>query len=263
MAEAKKVDMSFWDHLRELINRLRIIIYALIISTIVVMVVPVSFDLSSFFSANPFYLTITSYVIINFQERFLPPDAQLLPLSPTAPLEVYMFISVILGVVLSMPVISYELYKFLNPALYKRERKAVAQFVAAFAGLFIFGFALGYFYIVPLTMRMLFLFANLLHLPPLYDFTEFFSLIGLSLFLCGLIFTFPTYIVLLVKVGILETNRLTKNRKYLYGGILILIAFLDPDPGLVTEALVFVPVIILMEASILIAKRIEKAREAN
>ncbi len=252
--------MSFLDHTKELLNRLRMILYSVIISTIIVTLMPVSLDFSA---TNLFYSTVTSSVIRNLQERFLPAEAELLPLSFLAPLEVYVFVSIILGVIISLPVISYELYKFINPALYSHEKKAVLQFVVSFFGLFIFGFVLGYLYVVPATMRMLFMFSNLLNLPPKYDFAAFFSLIGFTLLLCGLIFTLPTYIVLLVKANILKTESLTKNRKYLYGVLLILIAIVDPEPGLVTESLVFIPLVILTEISIIIAKRIEKAREAS
>jgi len=257
-------ESSFWDHLVELTKRLRMIVISLIISTVVVMTVPVTLDFAGFLSTtNPFYPTMATLVIRDFQQKFLPPEAQLLPMSPFAPLEVYMLISVVLGVIISTPVISYELYKFLNPALHKHERKAALQFVASFVGLFIFGFMLGYLYIVPTTMRTALVFSNMLGLTNLfYSFNEFFSIVSLSLFLCSMIFTFPIYIVLLVKVGILHTRQLTKNRKYLYGGVIVLIAFLDPEPGLVTEGILFIPIIVLLEASIIIAKRIEKKREA-
>lgn len=254
--------MTFLQHTKELLNRLRTILYSVAISTIIVMLMPASTDFSDFSLTNLYYATITSSLIKNLQERFLPAEAELLPLSFLAPLEVYIFVSIILGVVISLPVIAYELYKFINPALYKHERKAALQFVASFFGLFIFGFVLGYLYIVPITMRMLFSFSSLLGLPPKYDFASFFSVVGFTLLLCGLIFTLPIYIVLLVKAGILETRYVTKNRKYLYGILIIMIAILDPEPGLVTESLVFIPLVILTEVSIIIAKRIEKAREA-
>lgn len=254
--------MTFLEHTKELLNRFRIVLYSVVISTIIVMLMPASMDFSDFSATNLFYATITSSVIRNLQERFLPAEAELLPLSFLAPLEVYVFVSIILGVVISLPVIAYELYKFINPALYKHERKAALQFVASFFGLFLFGFLLGYLYTVPITMRMLFLFSSLLDLPPKYDFASFFSVVGFTLLLCGLIFTFPTYIVLLVKAGILETKYITKNRKYLYGVLIIMVAIVDPEPGLVTESLVFIPLVILTEVSIIIAKRIEKAREA-
>ena len=255
--------MSFMSHIKELINRLRTIMIAVVISTIAAMLVPVSLDFSNVSAVNPLYTTLTSSTIMNIQESFLPPEAELLPLSFLAPLEVYLFVAIILGVVISMPVISYEIYKFINPALYKHERKAILQFVISFVGLFAFGFILGYLYIVPLSMRTIFIFSDLLNLPASYAFSEFFSLVGFALLTCGLIFTLPTFVVLLVKAGILETKSLIGNRKYLYGFLVIIIAILDPDPSLVTEALVFLPLVILTEISILIGKRVEKNRKTS
>ena len=263
MAEDKKVDMSLMDHLMELLNRSRKIIISIIIFTVVAMVMPISIDFSSFSTDNPFYPTITSFVIRNLQDRFLPVEAELLPLSFLAPLEVYVFISLILGALISLPVIFYELFKFVSPALHVHERKVAFQFVGAFVGLFVFGFIMGYLFILPMTMRVLFLFSKLLDLPPKYDFTVFFSTVGFSLLLCGLIFTFPMYVILLVKAGILKITTVTKNRKYLYGGLIIIIAILDPEPGLITEGIVFIPLMILIEISILVAKRIERNREVS
>ena len=255
--------MSFLVHIKELLNRLRTIIMTVVIFTIVVMVVPISLDFSNTSVANPYYQTITSFTIRNIQERFLPTEAELLPLTFLAPLEVFVFVALILGITISTPVISYEIYKFLNPALYKHERKMVLQFVASFVGLFAGGFVFGYFYVVPLSIRTIFIFSDMLNLPPTYAFSEFFSLVGFALLACGLLFTLPTFLVLLVKAGILKTKSLTGNRKYLYGGLVIIIALIDPDPGLVTEALVFLPLVILTEISILVAKRIERTRKES
>ena len=162
-----------------------------------------------------------------------------------------------------MPIISYEIYKFINPALYKHERNAILQLLISFVGLFAFVFIFGYLYIVHLSIRTIFIFSDMLNLPPIYAFSEFFSLVGFALLTCGLIFALPTFLVLLVKAGILETKSLTGNRKYLYGFLVIIIALLDPDPGLVTESLVFLPLVVLTEISILIAKRIEKTHKAS
>ena len=255
--------MSFLGHIKELLNRLRTIIMAVVISTIAVMVVPINLDFLNASAVNPYYPSIVSFTIRNIQERFLPAEAELIPLTFLAPLEVFVFVALILGIVISTPVISYEIYKFLNPALYKHERNMALQFVASFVGLFAGGFIFGYFYVVPLSIRMIFIFSDILNLPPTYAFSEFFSLVGFALLTCGLLFTLPTFLVLLVKAGILKTKSLTGNRKYLYGGLVIIIALVDPDPGLVTEALVFLPLVILTEISILIAKRIERTRKAS
>ncbi|MFQ6126875.1 MAG: twin-arginine translocase subunit TatC [Candidatus Heimdallarchaeota archaeon] len=253
MSSDEEVKLTFWGHLVELFRRLRIIFFAIAICTIVVMVVPISFE-----SSGMWYPTITSTVIKQMQIDFLPSGAELLPFHWIAPLEVYLFISIILGVMISSPVIAYELYKFINPALRKREKKAVLKFVVPFVGLYFVGSTFGYLLIAPIMMRTLMGFAGLLGLPPIYEFADFYSLIGMTLFISGLIFTFPVFLIALVKAGFITTGFIRRNRRYVYGGIIILIAIIDPEPGLVTEAVLFIPILILMESSLLIARRIER-----
>ena len=258
MSKNDKVDMTFWDHLTELFTQLRKSFYAFIISTMAVMIVPTSIEALNFDLSNPFYPTIATMVINNFQERFLPQGITLIPISFYASLEVYIYVSVVMGATIGLPVASYELYKFLRPALHEHEKRFALKFTAAFIALFIFGFVLGYLYIVPLTFRTMILFSSLQNLTPLYNFTEFLSMVGTILVICGLIFTFPIYIYLLVKANILKIEQLTRNRKYLYGALLILTAVIDPDPTLVTEVVTFIPMVILMELTIFLSKRIEK-----
>lgn len=258
MSKPEQGEMSFWDHLRELLKRLRRVIFAFILATLIVMIVPVSTNINP---SSFFYETLATLLINEFQGRFLPQGIVLIPLSFYAPLEIYIFISVIIGAIVGLPVAAYELYHFLSPALHEHEKNFALKFVAVFVGLFAFGFILGYLYIVPITFRTMLVFADLLNLTPTYYFTEFFSMVGMILLVSGLIFTFPIYIYLLVKANIVKTQQLTQNRKYLYGGILVLIAVVDPDPSLITEMVMFIPVIILMEISIFLSKRIEKEQE--
>jgi sec-independent protein translocase protein TatC len=232
--------------------------YAVAVSTIIFMVFPISVDLGSLFSSNPTYVTLSMFVIRKVQEDFLPAAVELLPIDWFAPMEVYFYISILLGVIVSLPIIAYEFYKFINPALYERERNYLFPFVVSFTALFIFGFILGYVFVIPLTMQMLLLFVGPLGLTPSYEFAGFFSLVGGVLFLIGILFTFPVFFILLVKAGILSTEYVTKNRKYLYPGLIIGIALVDPDPTLVTEIVVGLPLIALMELSVIIARRFEK-----
>jgi len=261
MPEGEGKELTFMEHLTELLSRLRTILYALIISTIAVMVVPISLDLSSLSASNPWYQTISSFVIRKLQMDFLPVDVELLPISWFAPLEVYIYVSIMLGAAISSPVIMYEAYKFINPALHHHERRLVYAFVISFTGLFIFGFTLGYVLIIPATIRAMVLFTKMLGLPTTYGFSDFFSIVMMTLLLSGFIFTFPTYVVLLVKAGIITTEQIKKSRKYIYAGAIVLIAIIDPEPSLVTEATCIIPIIVLMEASILIGRRFEKQRE--
>jgi sec-independent protein translocase protein TatC len=263
MSDERGKELTFMGHLAELISRLRIVIYALVISGIAVMVVPISFDFSQMSTANPWYQTISSFVITKMQSDFLPAEAdvELLPISWFAPLEVYLFVSLGLAVIVSSPVIMYQLYKFINPALHQSERRLVYPFVIAFTGLFLFGVALGYLLVIPATIRAMVMFTGLLNLTPTYAFAEFFSVVMTTLILCGFIFTFPIYVVLLVKLGIVSTEQIKKSRKYIYLGAVILIALIDPEPSLVTEITLIIPIIVLMEISLLIGRRYEKQRE--
>jgi len=252
MSAEEQEGLTFWEHTIELFSRLRTVIYALIISTIFVMVVPIPLNLGNVSTSGPWYETVSSFII-----DFLPADIELLPISWFAPLEVYIYVSLMLGVVISSPIIIHEIYKFINPALQQREKKFVFPFVISFTGLFIGGFALGYTIVVPATVKAMVLFAKLLGLNPTYSFSDFFSLVMMTLLLCGFIFTFPIYIVLLVKIGIITTEQIKKNRKYIYLGAVILIALVDPEPSLVTEIVTIIPLIVLMEISLLIARRFE------
>jgi len=224
------------------------------------MLLPININATS---PNFFYQTIASAIINNFQERFLPENISLIPISFYAPLEVYLFISFIIGAAVSFPVALYQIYRFFSPALQLHERAFALKFTASFIGLFSFGLTLGYLYIVPLTFNTMLLFAELLNLSLTYNFADFFSMVGMILLITGLLFTFPIYVYLLVRVGILKTHQLTKNRKYLYGAIFIIIAIVDPDPSLITEIVTFIPIIILMEITILLSKRLEKSRKEN
>lgn len=263
MSDKEKKWLSFWEHLTELLSRFRIVAYAIIISTVAVMVIPISIDLSGISALNPWYQTISSFVIRKLQTDFLPADIELLPISWFAPLQVYIFVSMMLGVLISSPVIMYELYNFINPALHQRERSLLYPFIIAFTGLFIFGFILGYVVIIPATVRAMVMFTKMLGLNPVYGFSDFFSVVMMTLLLTGFIFTFPIYVVLLVQAGIITTEQIKKNRKYIYVGAIVLIALIDPEPSLITEITCIIPIIILMEASILIAHRFEKQREED
>ena len=261
MSENNRSDMTFWQHLMELLTHLRTIIYSLIISTIIALLIPINLDFLKISLSDPFYPTIISFIIKDLQDRFLIEGVELLPISFLAPLVVYVQISFILGFIISLPVLSNELYKFFQPALYEREKKSLFIFSTSFILLFAFGLITGYFFVVPITMRSLFWFSDLLYLTPKYEFSAFFSLVGITLLLCGLLFTFPLFIIFLVKIGLIGTEWISKNRKYIYGGLVILIAIVDPDPSLITEILIFIPLVIITEISILISKRIEKSRE--
>lgn len=252
-------ELTLWEHLNELVRRLRVIFIAVVISSLFMMIFPVSLDIIPN-SVNPWYPTPTTFVIRKLQQDFLPAGVTVIPISLFAPIEVYIVVSLMLGILVSLPVIAYELYRFIYPALHENEKKLINIFILSFLVLFAAGFSIGYFFVTPASIRVLLLFSQFVGLPSIYGFTEILWLVVGSLLVCGFILTLPIYVNLLVRAGILKTQTVTKNRRYIYPLIIIGIALIDPDPTVITETLIGLPLIILIEVSIIISKRFEKTR---
>ncbi|MEM3062855.1 MAG: twin-arginine translocase subunit TatC [Nitrososphaerota archaeon] len=253
-------ELTFWEHTRELLVRLKRIFYSIIIATLISMLIPIDIFSINISATNPWYPTLTTFIINKVTKDFLPSDVKLIPIGLMDPLEIYIFSSLVIGISLSMPIIVYETYKFVNPALYEHERKFIYKLTISFTALFLFGVIFGYLFVMPITMRILLLSAKLLNLEPQYSFSSFFSVVIGGIFVCGLAFTFPIFIITLIKFGIVKTEYFSKNRKYLYAAILIALAILTADPTILSDIILFVPIFILMELTIIIGKRIEKSR---
>jgi len=237
-------------------------VYVLFASSLAVMLVPINIESISLSLTQPIYETLATYVIKKVRTDLLPPGVELLPMDWFAPFTVYMAVSIFLGAVISSPVIIYEIYRFVGPALRRNERRYIFLFTASFSLLFLTGVLFGYLIVVPTTFRMLLASTLFLDLVPRYEFTSFFSLILGGLAMTGFMFTFPVFFVTLVKAGIVKTSLVTKARRYLYAGLFILIAITTPDPTILSDVIIFLPVLLLTEASIVIGKRIEKARRS-
>lgn len=257
---SSSTEMPMWEHLEELLTRLRRMFYSIIITTVFVMMFPTDFDPAAIFR-NPEYTTLATFVIKRIQEDFLPADVELIPISYYAPLQVYLYVSLVLGIAASSPVIAYELHRFINPALYDSEKKTVAPFLILFTVLFALGFILGYFLVMPATLRVLLLSAEALGLSSKYGFEQFFSLAAGGLLMCGFVMTFPIYLALLVRAGVIETEQILKNRKYMYGALIIAVSILDPDPTLITEMFLGFPLILILEVTVRILGRWERSHE--
>ena len=91
---------------------------------------------------------------------------------------------------------------------------------------------------------------------------DFYKLVLSFTLIVGLSFTFPAFFVILVKYGILRTKMFTKNRKYLYAALFVLAMIMTPDGGFpIGNLLIWVPMVLLMEIGVLVARRYEKEGE--
>ncbi len=254
--------LPLWEHVAELAKLLRIWIYTLVVATIVFMVLPA--DLS--FLQNPFafYKPLVSVVLLGVKNRLLPSEIQLIPGSFTAPVEVYVIASVVLGFAISVPVLAYEIYRFVDPALKPQEKRAVYPFVSSFSLLFLAGVLFGFFVVLPFIVYGTLIFNPYTGVDlAAVNIEDFYGLVFSSLLMTGFAFTMPVFLVLVVKFGMIGTRVLTRSRKYLWVSVFILTAVITPDGGPVADLALFVPIIILLEGSILVARRYEKEKPAR
>lgn len=247
---------TIWEHVGELSHRLRVVFYSVIATTVFFMVFPAN---SSFLS-NPlaFYDPLIALVLRQVVKDTLPSGVQLIAGELTAPLEIYLIGSFILGVAASAPVIAYEIFKYVNPALYPEERRVAFPFIASFSILFFLGGLFGYRILTPFMIWAMVPFFNIANATPFINAMDFYNLVFVSTLATGFSFTMPVFFVLLVRFGILKTSYVTKRRLYIYAAMYIVTAAVTPDGGPLADLALFVPMILLLELAVLFGKRYEK-----
>jgi sec-independent protein translocase protein TatC len=250
--------MTFWEHLDELLSRLRVIFIAVIVSGLLIGFWPA--DPKGFLDPSGLYQPIISVIMLRIRAELLPEGAKLIAGGLMDTAYVYITLSFLIGVVVSSPIIGYELFAFINPALYPSERKHIFKFLSAFLGLFAFGVVVAYKLILPLTFRIIIWFITSGGAEPLINIQDFYNMIITLIIGSGLMYTAPVFMVLLVQVGILQPDFMAGKRKIMYVAFLVVTAIITPDPTIITDVIILVPFLAIFELGILAAKRIERRR---
>jgi len=247
---------TIWEHISELSVRLRIVFYAVIISTTFFMVFPANAS----FLRNPiaFYDPIIALVLKQVVKDVLPPRIQLIASEFTAPLEIYLIASLILGLSVSSPVIAYEVYRYVAPALYPHERRAISPFLAAFTILFAVGVVFGYKVLAPFILWGMIPFFILTSALPIITAMDFYNLVFITTLVSGFSFTMPAFFVLFVRFGIIKTSYVTTRRRYIYAALYIICAIVTPDGGPLADIALFVPMAVLLEVAVFFGRRYER-----
>jgi sec-independent protein translocase protein TatC len=248
------------EHIRELASRLKVWMYAFVVSTLFFLVFPG--DPSSFFS-NPLqiYRPIITTILRGVRQWLLPPQYILIGGTVTAPLEIIVVGAAVFGFLASIPVLAYEVYEFIDPAIRPNEKQSITPFVTAFTILFLCGALFAFFVLLPFVFTFSIPFFNAIGVSTFVYADDFYNLVFFVLLLTGLAFTAPVFFVLLVKLHVIETRILTKNRVYLWAGVFILTAIASPDGGPLADIALFIPMIIMIEVAIRIARRYETTPE--
>jgi len=164
----------------------------------------------------------------------------------------YLKVSLLVGILLAVPVITYEFWMFVAPGLYKNERRLMLPIVLISSVFFVGGALFGYFIVFPYGFKFLLGFAteNLRPLPSMKEYLSFSSKLLLAF---GFVFELPLVITFLARLGLVGVPFLKRNRKYALLLFFVGSAFLTP-PDVVTQIMMSFPLMILYEISIIGAK---------
>ena len=187
----------------------------------------------------------------------LPADrAKPITLGVTEPFMTSLKVSVYAGFALALPVVLWQLWGFLAPAVDPRARRAVVVLVTAATGLFAAGLAFAYAVVLPAAVRFLTTFDSNLYEIQIRA-SEYYSFVSLSLLAVALVFEMPVVVLGLVRFSLLSAARLRRNRRIGYAAMATL-AVLLPGVDPVTTLIMTVPLIGLFEASVWLATVFER-----
>jgi sec-independent protein translocase protein TatC len=237
---------TFIEHLEELRKRLIISLIA----------VGIGFGISYVFSKEIFqFLTIPLV-------RALPPGANMIYTRLPEAFFTYLKVALLAGIFVASPVVLYQIWLFVAPALYSHEKKYVIPFVIFSTLLFVGGGAFGYFIVFHYGFQFFMGFATDF-IKPAPTLKEYLSFCALLLLTFGLTFELPLFVFFLSKLGVVDARMLARNRRYVILGIFAVAAILTP-PDVVTQLMMAGPLLILYEVSIWVAKIVgRKKREAE
>ena len=177
------------------------------------------------------------------------PSGQLTVLSPTEPLMIVLKLGFIVGLVLASPVILWQLWAFLSPALYEKEKKTLVPALFVGLGLFLGGAVLSFVFIVPQALRVLLSFQKG-SFNPMITFEAYFSFVMQLVLALGLSCELPLLMVILAALGIVATPMLNKIRPYAIVGSFVAGAILSPGADVLSMFMLTIPLLALYEIGV-------------
>lgn len=184
--------------------------------------------------------------------KVMPSGGSLIFTSVAEAFFTYMKISFIAGLVLASPFVLYQVWAFVAPGLYRHEKRYVVPFVFLGSLFFTIGILFGYFIAIPIGFKFLLGYATDF-IKPMPSMKEYLSFSIKFLLAFGLVFEFPVVLLLLAKIGIVDSKKLAHQRKYAILLIFIFAAVITP-PDVISQIILALPLIGLYEVSILLTK---------
>jgi len=244
----RRGEMPFLEHLEELRWRVLWSLAAIAVGTVV------GFVFVHFFG-------VMELLIRPLRAAYVDPEFRLIYLSPADPFFITLKLAVVVGVILAFPIVVYQVWAFLEPALEKHEKRAIIP--ALYLGLVLFcaGVALAYFVALPMTMVF---FQNFQadFLREQLEVGKTLAFITKLLIGFGVVFELPVVVMILSALGLVTPEFLRSKRRHAIVAITVLASFLTPGDVITLTVMLMVPLFFLYEFSILLSRMIWKRKMA-
>jgi sec-independent protein translocase protein TatC len=227
-------EMPFLDHLEELRWRIIWSLAAIVVCVAVGFVIVIKFNL-----------------LVWMQGPMLPylHGRRLMNTHPGGGFSIMMQTAIILGVVLALPVVIYQAWLFLAPALHRHEKKVVLPVIIGAVALFICGALLAWYFVLPMTLRFLTSMGDEAF-DQMISANEYFGFVTSLVLAMGAVFELPIAILALSALGLVTPQFLSKFRRHAVIGSYLVAAIITPGDLFVTSVALMVPLYLLYELSI-------------
>ncbi len=255
--------MTFWSHLEELRGHL-------IRSAIAVVVFAIAAFIAKDFlftqvilaPKEPYFLTNRAFCWLS-EQLSIPAlcinaePVKLINIELAGQFTTHVVVSLIVGIIISIPYIVWEIWRFIRPGLQPREQDNSRGAVLIISGLFLTGILFAYFLIVPLSINFLGSYQVSELVENQIALRSFITTVTTITFAAGILFELPVFVFFLSKVGILTPAIMRKQRKLAFVLIIALAALITP-PDIFSQIMVGLPLFLLYEISIRISQRIHE-----
>lgn len=264
----ERAEMSFFDHIEELRHRiLRSALAIAAVGAICFLNKDFIFDTLMFGPRNPNFPTfrllcgLSHTVGWGDSMCFQPVQFKIITRQLGEVLMQHLYVSFWLGFIGAFPFVLWEFWKFIRPGLLDSEQKAIRGVVGVCSALFLLGVGFGYFIIAPFSINFLagYTLEGTEVSPTLDSYVTYMTMFTIPI---GLVFEMPIVAYFLTKMGLVGYRSLQLYRRHAVVAILILAAVITP-PDVVSQTIVGIPLYLLYEVSILVAKRVQRKREAE
>lgn len=270
-SKGKAKEMSFIEHLEELRWHLvRASVSVLLFSILAFLNRSVIFDEIILWPKDPSFWT---YQKLNAMMAWV---HQQLPFIQSAsfdirPIEIqnimmsgqfstHIKVSIVMGFILAFPYVFYQIWSFVRPALYSKEKSVASGAVFVSSLLFMFGILFGYFIILPLSLQFLAGYEVSSQVSNQIQLSSYIGTVTSIVFSGGVVFELPIIAFFFSKIGLLTPSFMRTYRKHAYIVLLLLSAIITP-PDVFSQILVCIPLVILYEVSIYISKAVNKKEQ--